>query len=301
MRSATPEADRPVADGVPYVFGRPSQLSDEKAHLYRDAAEQIAIEGEAAIGQWMPGCTIEAGPVSEFEPGEPLVTDEAGHDLVPLVADVVPCGILSTELSLGLMLVSGTLGGGSKGEIPPRPLTSIEIRVLDLVTTSFLAVASRVLLVDEMTIQRGRSEGFRATDDDTPKARIGFTFTVQGPREEGRLVLGVDADALQTFSDAIDRRLSGNRPTAPTQPSPLTALALQPVPLYLTVGVGRAELTAREVVELRAGDVIRTRVPVTADLVASAGDRDLFKVQVVQRGRQLTAEILAPITAESGR
>lgn len=296
MSSTAPPADPEI---VPYEFGRPSQLSDEKAALYRDAAGRIATEAQDAIGRWTPGFTLEVSDVTEIAAGAPVAPDDPAYDIAPLVTGPISCGLLAVQESLGLMLVSGTVGGGSKPEIEARPLTSIEVRVLDLVAASILEVAQRVLLTDDLGIERGRGDGFQASDDETPKSRVGFSFTVHGPREEGNLVLAIDIEALQRFSDAIDRRLSGSRPTAPIPPSPLTAQALEPVPLFLTVGVGRAELTAREVVELRQGDVIRTRVPVQAPLVASAGDKELFEVRVVEQGRRLVAEILAPITAEN--
>ncbi len=299
MSTATTNPDSGESNVLPFEFGKPAQLSAEKMNLYREAASQIAIDAETALQEWLPGCSIEADPLTEVEPGVDLLPDEEGFDCAPITGATSSCGVLAVELQLGLMLVGGTLGGASAVEIEARPLTSIEVRVLDLISNSMLAAACRTLLLDDVVIERGRGDGFQAGDDDRPRARVGFNFGVQGLGERKVMMIGFDVDALQRFSDAIDLRLSGRQITTPIDPSPLTELALRPVPVHLTVGVGKARLTAREVVELQVGDVIRTRVPVTADLIASAGTTDLFEVRLAQRGNQLVAEVLSPVTPEN--
>ena len=47
--------------------------------------------------------------------------------------------------------------------------------------------------------------------------------------------------------------------------------------------------------------MIRTRVPVDSQLVATAGDTDLFRVQIGQHGDHLVAEIVETFGAEDPR
>lgn len=290
---------------VPFEFGLPRRLSEEKVALYSEAAQQIALDAERAIRQWVPDCSVEADPIVEIDANtglfgsEGLVTDESNHDVVPLTIAGVGCGTLLTELELALAMISGTLGGPARADIDARPLTSIEVRVLDLIGAAVVEAASKTLLIDGVGLERSRRDGFRASDDEKPKDLVAFGLGVEGAGERGSIVVAFDMATLQRFSDVVDSRLTGRRKATPVQPSPLVELALHPVPLHLAVEVGRAELTAREVVELRQGDVIKTSVPVDADLIASAGDTDLFEVRLGQRGNKLVAEIVSPIVREA--
>lgn len=300
--AADAKVDAAQAPGaVVYEFGLPRSLSDEKLALYQEAGRQIAIDVESAIGEWVPGCSVDADPVCEvhaatglFGADSPL-DDESEHDVLHLTIAGVGCGKLATELELALALVSGALGGPARAEVEPRPLSSIEARVFDLVGAAVVRAASRTLMIDGVGLERSRSDGFRGSDDEKPKDLIAFGFGVEAGGERRSLLLAFDLATLQRFSDVVDTRLMGHQRTVPVHPSPLAPLALRPVPLHLTVQVGRAELTAREVVELQAGDVIKTRVPFDADLIASAGDTDLFQVRPGQRGNRLVAEIISPI------
>ncbi len=318
------EADVAEADAVPargpvvYEFGAPSKLSDEKLALYREAGRQIAVDIEAAIGEWVPDCSVDAEPPREVTADSVLVsadgtpTDQADFDVVPLTIAGVVCGTIATELRLALSLIGGALGGPPDSEIEARPLTSIEARVLDLIGAAGIEAACRTLLIDGAGIgtaewpsaptpERSRRDGFRADDDEESKDLVAFGFSVEVGGERGSLVIAFDLATLQRFSDVVDTRLAGHQRVVPVQPSPLAPLALRPVPLKFAVRVGTAELTAREVVELRAGDVIKTRVPVDAELIALAGDTALFQVKPGQRGNRLIAEIISPIVREADR
>ena len=220
---------------------------------------------------------------------------------MPLTIAGVACGTLATDLELALAMVSGTLGGPARAEIDPRPLTSIEVRVFDLIGAAVLDAACRTLLIEGVGLERSRGDGFSASDDEKPNDLIAFGLGAEVAGERRSMVLAFDMATLQRFSDVVDSRLTGRRQATPVKPSPLVARALHPVPLHLAVEVGRAELTAREVVELRSGDVIKTRVPVDADLIASAGDTDLFEVRLGQRGNKLVAEIVSSIAREADR
>lgn len=280
---------------VPYSFGRSAHLTSEKSSLYQEAAGEIARGAAAVLDDWLPGFTVDAEPIIEAEAGQELVEDIAEFDVVEIVGVFGECGSVVVELPLAITLVSGLLGGTSMPAGEPRPLTSIEVRVLDLLTSQLLEQTASTLLVTDTHINRSVDEGFAAAHDEDPEARIGFALRLHGLGGDGLMTFGFELSALQEFSDLVDRRLSGRRTAEPVRTNPEMAAALQPVPIPLTVGFGRVELTAREVVGLCAGDVIRTRQAVTDDLVASVGDTRLFAVRLGQRGTRLVAELLAPI------
>ena len=285
---------------IPYEFGKPKQLGGEKAAFYQEASSHLAAQVEKAIREWAPGFAVEADPLSQIQAGDEPTIDEGGFDTASLVADMTPRGMIATENSIALALIGATLGGGTKSDIEPRRLTAIEARVLDLILTAILDVACRVLLLDELSISRDRDKVLGGERNHSA-ARVDFNLRVDGPRGSGVVTLGLETEALERFSDAIERRVSGRQQAAAVHPSPATAAALQPVPVHLSVNVGRAKLTAREVVELRQGDVIRTRVPMDSELVASAGDTDLFEVRVGNRGDHLIAEIVSAVGTEASR
>ncbi|MGI9615195.1 MAG: hypothetical protein ACR2QO_19955, partial [Acidimicrobiales bacterium] len=153
MTAASAQAGLAEArEATPYQFGLPRRLSEEKLALYHEAARQIALDAENAISQWVQGCSVEADPVAEIDANTGLfgssgpLGEESNHDVVPLTIAGVGCGTLATELELALAVVSGALGGSARAEIEIRPLTSIEVRVFDLIGTAVLNAACRTLL-----------------------------------------------------------------------------------------------------------------------------------------------------------
>lgn len=286
---AVPAGDLDVR---PYSFGQSSQLTAEKVALYNEAAEQIATDISKSLADSLTGFTVEAGTLIEAEAGDDIVDSVESFDVASVRHGRALSAAVVTELGLALTLVTAMLGGGSIPFGEPRRLTIIERRVADLLGQVFIDAARDTLLItDELNVDRSRDGAFTADDDEEVAARIGFSFGIKGPGGGGRLILAFDNATIQDFSDAIDARLSGRRTVAPVVAHPQTAAALQPVPMPFSVGLGRVSLTARQLVELEIGDVIRTSLPVTSDLVASVGDVDLFGVRLGQEGQALIAHI----------
>lgn len=276
----------------PYSFGQSSHLTAEKVALYNEAAGQIASDISATLAESLPGITVEPGSLIEVEAGKDIVDDIEAFDTASVrTGHALSAGVV-TELGLALTLVTAMLGGGAIPAGAPRKLTVIEQRVLDLLGQVFLDTARPTLLItDELAVDRSRDGAFAAADDDEIAARIGFSFGIKGPSGGGRLILAFDLTTIQDFSEAIDARLSGRRTVAPVASNPQSAAALQPVPIQFSVGLGSVSLTAKQIVELEVGDVIKTSLPVLSDLVASVGDVDLFGVRLGQHGQTLTAHI----------
>lgn len=287
--AAAPAGDLAVR---PYSFGQSSHLTAEKAALYNEAAEQIASDISSTLADSLPGFTVEAGSLIEVGPGEPVVEDIESFDTASVRDGHSLCAAVVTELGLALTLVTAMLGAGSIPAGEPRKLTLIEQRVLDLLGQVFLDTSRDTLLITgSLDVDRSRDGAFTAADDEETAARICLSFGIQGPGGGGRLILAFDHTTIQDFSDAIDARLSGRRAAAPVMTNPQTAAALQPVPIPFSVGLGTVSLTARQLVELEVGDVIRTNLPVASDLVASVGEVDLFGVRLGQHGQALTAHV----------
>lgn len=279
-------------DVRPYSFGQSSQLTAEKVALYNEAAAQIASDIFGALSESLPGFTVEAEPLIEVAAGDPVVENGEAFDAASVRSGLALCAEVVTSLDLALTLVTAMLGGGGIPAGDARKLTLIEQRVLDLLGQLFVDTARDTLMIgDELEVDRSRDGAFTAADDEETDARIGFSFGIKGPSGGGRLILAFDVATIQDFSDAIDARLSGRRTSTATTANPQTAAALQPVPILFSVGLGSVSLTARQIVELQIGDVIRTSLPVASDLVASVGEVDLFAVRLGQQGQTLTAHI----------
>lgn len=283
-----------VPEVRPYSFGQSSHLTSEKSALYREAAVQIATDLSTALADTIAGFVVEAGPLIEVEAGEELVEDPDAFDQGSVRSGGGLVGVVVTELKLALTLVTALMGGAGISPGDPRRLTTIERRVLDLLGQVFVDAAKDTLLIDDdIAVDRSRDGAFTAADDDDTASRIGFSFGVRGPAGGGRLILAFDLSTLQSFSDAIDARLSGRRRAAAISTDPATAAALEPVPFPFSVGLGHVELTARQLVELEIGDVIRTGLAVDADLTAAVGDVEMFAVRLGQQGTTLVAHIAA--------
>ncbi len=277
---------------TPYSFGESAHLTSEKAALYKEAATQIATDLSKGLADSLVGFKVEAGALIEAAAGQDVVDDPTAYDAASVRVDHHICASVVTELPLAMTLVTSMLGGAGFAPGDARPLTPIERRVLDLLGQQFIDIARSTLLIDEeLVVDRSRDGAFAAADTTESNARVGFSFGIDGPHGSGRLVLAFDLATIQQFSDAIDARLSGRRVVPQIVADPHTAAALQPVPVTFCVGMGEVGLTAREVVELQVGDVIRTRLAVDSDLIASVGGTVLYGVRLGQIGKQLTAEI----------
>lgn len=292
MTTPTPNANAGRFAVRPYSFGQSSQLTAEQVALYNEAASQIATDISSTLAESLPGFVVEAGALVEAPAGDDVVENIDAFDTASVRTGHSLSATVVTELSLALTLVTAMLGGSG---IPPgeaRKLTGIERRVLDLLGQVFIDTTRDTLLIsDDLKVDRSRDGAFAAGDDEETAARICFTFGIKGPAGGGRLILAFDLTTIQEFSDAIDARLSGRRAVAEVVTNPQTAAALQPVPIPFTVGLGRVSLSARQLVELQVGDVIKTSLPVASDLVASVGEVDLFAVRLGQQGQALTAHI----------
>jgi hypothetical protein len=286
----------------PHSFGESANLTSEKASLYKEATHQIALDMGTKLADWLPGFTVEETRLIEAEPGQPLTEEPDGYDSSSALIDTEPACSILTELSLGLTLVTGLLGGSTMPAGKPRELTSVEERVLDLVTTTFLEAAATTLLIEGAVAATHDKEGgvFGGRDEETD-ARLGLEFVVQGPGGGGLIILGFQLWALQKFSDTVDARLAGRR-TAVVVPDSINddaAVALNSVPVPFVVNLGQINLTAGEVVELQEGDVIKTRVAVDSPAIASVGTVNLFIVRLGRAGQQLVAEIVDTIDVDN--
>ena len=279
----------------PYSFGVSSRLTAEKAALYQDAAVEIADRVGSIVKEWVPGFVVEAAPLVEADAGEDTTDGSEEFDSTAILERDVPGGFLRTEQGLALSLVNALLGGGTLPVGAARPLTSIEKRVIDLLLTPIMHAAADVLMLRSVSIARDLNDRFVASKHDEPEPVIGFVMTFTAPVGGGRLIIELELDALELFSDAIDRRLSGRRFAQPVTHHPETASALQTVPIPLSVDLGRMVLSAGEVVGLRLGDVLRVRQPVNEPLTACVGDQELFKVRMGRRSSGLVAEVLSSL------
>jgi flagellar motor switch/type III secretory pathway protein FliN len=278
----------------PYSFGVSARLTAEKAALYQEASAEIASRVGVTMKEWLPSFLVETAPLLEADAGDGLVDDYDSYDTVAVIEHGIPGGSIHIELSLALALINDFLGGGSMPIGSVRPLTSIETRVLDLLLDAALKEAGEVLLLENPVLGRQKTDGFVAGKDDQPEALIGFALSIAAPVCSGRMILEFELSVLQAFSDAIDGRLSGRRLAPPSVLHPETAEALQPVPVPLTVDLGRLTLTAGELVSLEPGDVLRARQPVNQPMTASVGEQEIFKVRMGRSGSRLVAEVLAP-------
>lgn len=286
----------PPKDAVPYSFGESAQLTTEKLALYLEAAGQMAIDMEASLTDWLPGLSVEATQLLEADSAGDLNIESELVDTSSTTLEGQSCGRVVTEAELALSLVTGLLGGSGMTVGEPRPLTTVEQRVLDLLTVSCLEAVAKTLLIEgEVSSTHDNDGSFVVGDDDSPEPSVAFDFRVAGPAGGGRLILSFDLWVLQRFSDAVDARLSGRQSVEAAGADPAARNALAAVPVDLVIELGRVTLTAREVVNLQPGDVVRTGLSVDQHPAATIDSIELFDVRLAQRGPRLTAEVLGPI------
>lgn len=272
-----------------YNLGATMILPPDKRQVFEQAAHQIGRQTADLLEEWLPGYTVETNPLIELEPGASAVDDTDEFDRTGLVGRHGPSGVLLVELPLALTFVTGLLGGAALPSGEPAPLTTVETRVLDLITGPLVNSAAETLLAGAISLDRDANSGFLASSDQS--ASFGFDFTINGPAGGGRLVLQLDTQALQELSDLIDRRLSRDRQPGHSQISPAAVQALEHVPMQIGVGFGPVQLPAAHIADLRPGDVIRTGAPVGAQPSAFVGQIRLFEGSLGKIEDRLVLEI----------
>ena len=190
-----------------------------------------------------------------------------------------------------LAMIERLFGGPVVSPIQERKLTQIETSVLKRVVQKLMGDLSRAWaryrrLEPEILAVEAQPELMSFGPNAAPLVR--FTFEVRIGDTTGLLTVAYP-DFFTT--KAVDTGDESVEVAADSQEGVLSRRVGQ-APIGLSVSLGEARLTIRELKDLRVGDVIRLETPVGGTLIASVGMKPKFKVRPGQRGRNLAVSVV---------
>lgn len=275
-----------MSEGNPFQQARP--LTAERALLFARTTEAMAERLQEDLGRWLGETRVQADPVETTLIPALALPD---HHLTLIKARYhVSHGLMAVELKLALTLVSMLCGGIATPVIEIRPLTRLEMGVLELLLQPLLAVVAEAFDTGPLEIGAHLLHA-GALPDSKAEPAVSLPIDLKVGNTEGRILLGLTLGQLQAYSEELDRRIAGRVPAKSNIVNVRAARAVAPVPVELIAGFELFQVPAGQLAGLRVGDVVRTGQSVTRPLVARIGTERLFQVRAAQRGQRLVAEV----------
>ena len=123
--TSAPSGDNP--------FQQARLLTNERAQLFSRTAESLADSFVVELGRWLSDVVVTAGPVEQVNFSD---LADGSNDLAVIKAQYqMTHGVIATDLVLALSIVAMMCGGAPNPPPDARPLSRLEMGVLDLVLT----------------------------------------------------------------------------------------------------------------------------------------------------------------------
>jgi len=279
--AATHPGDSGFGSVVTYNFRRPDRISKDQIRSLHFLHDRFARNTASSLAAYLRAMTeLSIVSVEQFSYSEFLMSlaDPTAYysiEMPPLDG----LGALELNPTMAFTIVDRMLGGSGRGAPPDRALTEIELNVVDAVVR---------LMFDHLT------ETWKAVFDLAFKIHGRETrpqmLQVAGPNEaiillvfdlkigdiRGMLNLCIPASVVETAGGGFLQgwQRTAHEPSA-TDRQWLSA-NLGRVPLSVTTSI-EMPLRARELVNLRLGDVLNLGVPVQSPVDVCVGNRRKFK------------------------
>lgn len=287
-----------VASGAdPRSLFEARRLTPERAALFQRSGDALAALIEEELGKWLNDVSVRAGAIEETTMSAVVAGDV---DVCILEAqEHLSSAVVSTDSELALMLVTLLCGGMSPGESADRPLSRLEVGVLDLLLAPVIDRTTDAFRIGACTIVGHVSDTFQLPDFPEQPA-IAIPMQIDQTHLSGRILMAFTVSQLQAFNETVDRRLAGQSNRAAVR-NRVIEQSIRPVPVEMVIGFNHMKVPAGDLADLHVGDVLRLRQSITTDLVARVGSERIFSVRAGQRGQQIVAEILTRSTGDDLR
>ena len=278
--TSAPSGDNP--------FQQARLLTNERAQLFNRTAESMGDSFGVELGRWLSDVVVTAGPVEQVSFFD---LADGTNDLAVIKAQYqMTHGVIATDLVLALSIVAMMCGGAPNPPPDARPLSRLEMGVLDLVLTPLLESAVALFNLGPTEIGPHVSNA-SALPDSQPEPAVAAPLEINVGGVEGKITVAMSATQLQEYSEDVDRRIAGLVAARSDQPNSQIIRAVQPVVVELIAGFEPLQVPAGQLADLQVGDVIRTRQSISRPLIARVGDERLFQIRPAQRGQRLVAEL----------
>ena len=281
-------AERPVP-GSGAMFHDVRVLTSDRTTLFERTAALLAEKLQEELGRWVGEAIVQFEPLYQTSGFEHLELDRC--DLAVFRSQFSPgFGLVATDLSLSMALISVLCGGTGGEPAEVRPLTRLEIGVVDLVLQPVVGLAVELFELGSWELTSHLSAASGLPHAAPGEAVVAVPLHLAAAGVEGTMRVVMTSTQLQTYIEGLDRRIAGQYATR-TEPCVEIVRAVRPVPVELVAGFEPMRVPAAELAGLQVGDVIRTRQSVSRPLIARVGDERLFHFRPGQRGQRLIAEV----------
>jgi flagellar motor switch protein FliM len=300
-----------ASDGiVAYNFRRPDRVSKEQLRSLHFLHDRFAKTLSTSMSAFLRAMTdvslvsVEQFAYSEFLMSLPDPTAFYSLAMPPL--DGV--GALEINPPVAFAVVDRLLGGTGDTPPPARALTEIEQNVLDTIVK---------LILEHLTeTWRGITDvRFRIQGRETrpqmlhviglSEVIIMLAFDLSVGANRGMLSIAIPASAIETMEDKVTQGWNQTRRQPTTQEQARLLANLGRVPLTLAPSI-ETRIGARELLALKAGDVVALGHSIGAPIDIQVGGVRRFSGRLTREGRNAavliehTSHVVADVPATTG-
>ena len=284
----------------PFDFRRPSKFSRDHARALQIVNETFARQFTTILSTTLRSVSqvavssIDHVSYDEYVRSSPELSFLAILNVDPLAG----AGILQFPLDIAMAAIDRLLGGTGEGNQPLRALTDIEsmlmreliqrvLRELDYAFESLTKVSTSIVQLES----NPQFAQVAAPSDMVVVA----TFDVRIGSKESTATLCLPFSALQPVLELTGHAMFSDRKGTDVEESArAVAAGLAGVPVDVAVRFDPVTLTSSEILNLRVGDVLPLRHPVSSPLSVCAADRTCAYAVPGSKGRRLAFMTVEP-------
>lgn len=304
-RESGDEASAPSAAVVTYNFRRPDRVSKEQIRSLHFLHDRFARNVSTSLSAYLRTVTevaivsVEQFTYSEFLMSLPDPTAFYALGLRPL--DTI--GAMELNPNVAFTMIDRMLGGTGRGIALQRALTEIEQNVVDAGVKLILENLTEAWqpIMDLQFRIAGRETRPQMLQVAAPNdAMILVVFDMRIGEARGMLNLCVPAGVTEAAGSGFSQGYFRTRrdPTAVERSRLFDTLATVPIPLQAILDM---RLTAREVVDLKVGDVLSFGHPIDRPVRVRVGGADKFAAHLVRCGEHAGLSLIGADPAGAGR
>ncbi len=286
---------------VPYDFRRPNKFNREHQRALQIASETFARQFTTVLSTTLRAVSqVQVASVGQVTYDEYIrEIPNPSYLAVLSLAPLPGTSLLHLPLPVVMTAVDRLLGGTGTGTAPVRPLTDIEdglakgllARVLRELSYAFESLTP----VDPQVLSQESNPQFAQVASATDMVVV-LGFDVRIGSISGDVTLCLPFTSMQPVLDEVTASsfLSGREVADPTALRSAMADRIGDAGVTVAVRFGGVDLTSREVVELRPGDVVPLHHRTDRPLSVSVDGVDRFHAVAGRRGARLACVVVDP-------
>ena len=284
-KPARPAAPRFKEKVTPYDFKRPERVGKEQMRALQSMHEGFGRNFGAALSADLRSIVeVKLTSVDQLTYSEFVFSLENPTCFNLLKADPLEGNlILDINPSILYPIIDRMLGGGKEsGAVSRRPLTEIELRLVGKITTKFLAELKRAwanVLELDLAVERVESNPqlVQIVPPNEVVVLISFELTISDVR--GMMNLCVPFNSIERISNRLTANNWGSygRSAATEESIGQISRRLDHANVELVVTLAESQISTKDLIELRVGDIIATDMDVEGLLEVSVAGLPKFQ------------------------